>query len=253
LKPDPLIVTILGSGTGLPSLARSSPAYLLSFRGTRLLIDCGSGTLRRLLHAGQPYAEIDAIFVTHCHADHVADLVPLLHALAIEDKRVRPLELYGPQGFPEVLEKLIVPLASRPRGFELQPRVAASSQHWRELKISTSPTAHSARLPSIAYRFVAGGRTVVFSGDTDYRPELATFASAADLLVLDCSFSDANKVDGHLCPRECGALATDAGAQTVVLSHLYPETEPAELRVEQCRAHFDGTIVLAEDLLELTV
>jgi ribonuclease BN (tRNA processing enzyme) len=248
-----MTVTILGSGTGLPSLERSSPAYLLAWPGGRALIDCGAGTLRRLLRAGQSPSELAAVFITHCHADHISDLVPLVHALAIEDSRREPLELIGPAGFPDLVEQHILALATRPSSFPIGARVAAPSVLWRGLEITTTATAHSARLPSLAYRFGAAGRSVVFSGDTDHSPELARFATAADLLVLDCSFSDAHKVAGHLAAGECGLIAAEAGVTTVVLSHLYPEDEPMQLRLEQCRANFAGTIVLAEDLLRLTL
>ncbi|HHN65197.1 MAG TPA: ribonuclease Z, partial [Nitrospirae bacterium] len=72
---------ILGSGTCVPSLQRNAPGYLLELEGMRVLVDCGSGILLQLERAGRSYRDIDAVFITHSHPDHISDLMPLIHAL----------------------------------------------------------------------------------------------------------------------------------------------------------------------------
>jgi ribonuclease BN (tRNA processing enzyme) len=94
---------------------------------------------------------------------------------------------------------------------------------------------------------------VVFSGDTDDDLGLSIFAQGTDLLVLDCSFTDAMKEEGHLAAGECGRLAARACARRVLLSHIYTGAEPDEVRIEQCRTYYSGPVQLAEDLMELTV
>ena len=71
---------ILGSGTGVPSLTRGSPAFLVKAENQSILLDGGSGTLVRMLQAGVTYKDVDAILYTHIHPDHVAELVPLIFA-----------------------------------------------------------------------------------------------------------------------------------------------------------------------------
>ena len=75
-------ITVLGSGTAVPDLQRNSAGYLLEEKGHRFLIDFGYGTVHQLLHLGITYHDIDRIFLTHPHPDHMCDLVPFLYSVA---------------------------------------------------------------------------------------------------------------------------------------------------------------------------
>ena len=91
---------ILGSGTGIPSLTRGSPAALVTAGDTSVLLDSGSGTLQRLLQAGMTYKDVDDILYSHIHPDHVADLVPLIFACKYkEEPREKDLLILGGKGF----------------------------------------------------------------------------------------------------------------------------------------------------------
>ena len=249
-----LTVTVLGSGTGVPSLDRCAAGYLVETVGQTALLDCGPGVVRQVLSAGRDVTDIEAVFVTHTHPDHVADLVPLFHALNLLDQpRDEPLRLYGPSGIAEFVEQRVIPVSYPPQAFELSMEEVSDQFHWGEVLVTVEETVHTERLPSLAFRFEAGGRSVVFSGDGEDSPGLRSLAAAADLLVLDCSFPNRRKVPGHMSAGECGRLAHAAGAQRVLLSHLYP-TAPADGdRVTECRAHFSGEVLLAEDLMVLEV
>src|SRR4030066_2105550 len=100
---------ILGSGTCVPSLKRSAPGYYLQAEDWQALVDCGSGTLLQLERAGKSYKDIDAVFITHGHPDHFADLMPLIHALLATPKFRREKDLYivAPGGFIAYYEKAI--------------------------------------------------------------------------------------------------------------------------------------------------
>jgi len=245
-------LTVLGSGTAVPSLIRCSAGYLLRTPGFAALVDCGNGVLRQLLRTEQPYAELDAVFVTHTHADHVAALVPLLHALnLLPPPRVQPLHLFGPPGFVGFVEDRVLPVSSSPISYEVRAVEAGQSTHFRDATVTTAPTVHTQSTASVAYRFEINGRSIVLSGDADADSDLVRLALDANLLILDCSFPNALKTPGHLCAGECGRLAHEARVRTVVLSHLYPTSLPDSVRVEECREHFAGEIILAEDLLRL--
>ncbi|MBF0159444.1 MAG: ribonuclease Z, partial [Magnetococcales bacterium] len=117
-------LTILGSGTGVPSLQRNAPGYLLQpRRGRHFLIDCGSATLRQLEQVGVPYHRLDAVLITHTHADHIGDLMALIHALRyfpIDGRlRTQPLYLLGPPGFASFCERIVLPVTGRPTHFDL--------------------------------------------------------------------------------------------------------------------------------------
>ena len=247
-------VTILGSGTGIPSLQRNAAGYLLEVAGLEYLIDCGSGTLLRLEQAQKSYRNLDAVFFTHTHVDHIGDLMPLLHALRLPGlPREKPLSIIGPSGFPDFFQRYVEPVVGLPSEFDVHVLEARHLDGWDGINIGTVATVHSSRMNSIAYRFEAEGRNLVFSGDCDVDPGIVELAQGADLLILDCSTLDAGKVVGHLSAGECGRVAASAGVARVVLTHFYPISGSDEQRAQECRRWYGGTIVLAEDLMELVV
>jgi ribonuclease BN (tRNA processing enzyme) len=100
-------LTILGSGTSIPSLRRAPPGYLLRAGSTLALLDSGPGTLRRVLEAGASLEEITHVFYSHTHVDHIADLAPLLFASRNPyAPRRSPLTIAGSRGFLEFFEGL---------------------------------------------------------------------------------------------------------------------------------------------------
>ncbi len=244
-------ITILGSGTGVPSIDRNAPAYLLETTDRRCLVDCGSGTLRQLLRAGVSYKSVDALFFTHTHPDHIGDLIGLIHALKATPgfRREQPLHLFGPTGFPAFYQQCIAPVATPPKHFEV--RVAEAAVHFDFLgtDVHSAATVHSDQVPSVAYRFEQGGRSAVFSGDCDYDEAVIRLARGADVLVVDCSFPDMLKVAGHLSATECGRVAAGAEVKSMILSHLYPVPADLDTRLDEARSGFGGPVRLAEDLM----
>jgi ribonuclease BN (tRNA processing enzyme) len=94
----------------------------------------------------------------------------------------------------------------------------------------------------------SAGRSLVYSGDTDFSENLTLLAKGADLFICESALPDGQKVAGHLTPSEAGKMAARAGVGTLVLTHLYPECEGVDL-VGQSRKHFDGRVVVAQDLM----
>ncbi len=244
-------VTVLGSGTGVPSLERGSPGYLLEASGQLCLIDCGSGTLRQLLRAGKSYLDLHTVFVTHYHPDHIGDLIPLIHALKATPgaRRERALILFGPPGFLEYYEHCVTPVATPPKHFPIQVHEAATSFTHLGMSVRTAPTLHSDHLNSIAYRFEDAAKTIVFSGDCDYDRSIISIARGADLMFIDCSFPSALKLQGHLSATECGQIADLAGVRHLVLSHLYPVPAHQDTRLPEARQACSAEVSLATDLM----
>ena len=244
---------ILGSGTCVPSLRRNAPGYYLEAQGYNVLVECGSGTLLQLEKAGLSYREIDAVFITHSHPDHFADLMPLVQALMATPsfKREKDLFVFCPDAFVDYYERAIASVLGAPRHFHVRLRDVKESQEFGPFRIVTAKTVHSS--DSMSYRFEQGGRSVVFTGDTDYDQGIIALAREADILITDCSFPEAMKVPGHLSAKECGLVAQKAGVKQLVLSHIYPSGSPDEDRVRESRETFHGDVVLAEDLMEITV
>jgi ribonuclease BN (tRNA processing enzyme) len=248
----PMKLIVLGSGTCVPSLQRHAPGYLLLEGSQQLLIDCGSGTLFQLERAGRSYRSIDAVCITHTHPDHVADLVPLLQALRVTPGFVRSQELLilGPPSVRTLLERAY-PWLLGAEAFVTRCIEMPGRHQFATLRVNSCATQHTD--DSVAYRFEAGGRSLVITGDADYDSALVEFARGADLLVADCSFPDRLKIRGHMSASECGRLAEQAGVGRLLLSHLYPVEAGDAARLHESRAVYRGPVELAEDLAQWQV
>jgi len=120
-----------------------------------------------------------------------------------------------------------------------------------DLWIKTLPLEHTPE--SVGYRIASPqGRTVVYAGDTDYCPNIVELARGADLLLLECSFPEGRKVNGHLTPSLAGRIAQEAECRRLVLTHLYPPCDQSDIRGD-CRKVFDGEVLLAEDMMRITI
>ena len=246
--------TILGSGTGIPSLVRRAPGYLLEMDGKRWLVDCGSGSLLQLEQLKKSFQTLDGVFITHTHADHIGDLTPLVHAFRLPALvREKPFKLIGPPGFLAFFDQVVASVASPPSHFPFSVEEMSLSMRWDGVEIRSQATLHSDRLSSVAYRFEQDGKSIVFSGDCDYDRRLVEFAKGADVLILDCSTLDSNKVKGHLSAGLAGLVAAQAGVKRLIPTHFYPLELDDSYRISECRIHFSGSIDLAEDLMEFQI
>lgn len=244
---------VLGSGCSIPSLTRGAPGLILLVEGKPLLLDSGSGTLDRLLRAGIPYSDVDTLFYTHRHNDHTADLGPFLQTSNIPGyRRERDLTIVGPKGFRNFFERTLALYPwLRPATYQVNVReVWQSRLRVAGCLVETQPTQHTT--DSVGYRLTREGKTFVYSGDATYNQSVVKLAHDADLLVLECSFPDELEVEGHLTPALAGRVAHEAEAKRLVLTHFYPVCDGYDI-VSQCRAEYDGQIILAEDNLRIEV
>jgi ribonuclease BN (tRNA processing enzyme) len=248
-------VIVLGSGTGIPSLRRASPGLLVFSENTTILIDSGPGILRRMLEAGATYQDIDLILYTHIHPDHVSDLVPILFACKYAElPREKELLCLGGRGFKSYFRKLKT-LYGRwieAQSYELTVReISQKPLVYRDLKILSRPVAHIAE--SVGYRieFKDGG-SIAISGDTDYCQSMIDLGFEVDLLVLESSFPDGKKVEGHLTPSLAGKLALESHCRKLMLYHLYPVCDQYDILM-QCGQVYHGELILAEDLMKVKI
>lgn len=218
-----------------------------------MLLDAGPCTLARLLHQGITYTDIDRLFCTHLHPDHSVDIACMLFAMRnAEPRREKPLQIYGPPGLREFYEGLnqVYNNSLEPKSYELDLielwDAEAMFDSWR---VRASPMSHM--VPAVGYRLeFSDGKALVYSGDTDYCENIVRLAVGADILVLECSFPDDLRVEGHLVPSLCARIARESGCKTLVLSHFYPQWEGRDI-LEECRRFYDGKLILAEDGMEL--
>lgn len=245
-------IYILGSGTCVPTLKRGAPGVAVRLDGETILFDSGSGTLERLLRAGIDYKEIDHLCYTHTHVDHTADLIPLLFALRNTPgfARTKKLGLWGSNEFLELFARLdaIYGKWLHAHSYAITPGevpsdgVRLSGGHIIAGAVRHQPGA-------LGYRVEAhSGKVFVYSGDTDYCSGIVDLSKKAHLLLLECSTPDAYKAEGHLSPAFAGRIAREAGAETLVLTHMYPGCDDWDLRSE-CEKEFAGEVILAEDMM----
>jgi len=246
-------LTIIGTGTCVPSLERGSPANRLRIGELSVLVDCGPGTLRQMERAKISYRDIDMVFFTHFHPDHISDLPALIHALNWTPGYVRKkdLVLVGPVGLKEFFSSSIRPASGtiRPDSYKIAVKEIAGKMKFGGFEVECTKTIHS--LNSIAYRFREGGKTLVITGDCDYDENLVKFSQNADLLLLECSFPNSMKTKGHMTPTECGMMAKSSRAKRLALTHIYPT--PYESVMLKDAKKFFGNTVLARDLMKIKI
>jgi ribonuclease BN (tRNA processing enzyme) len=245
-----LRLTVLGSGTIVPSQVRRATSLLLEGGGEDILIDCGPGALQSLEDTGKSYRDLHRILITHFHPDHTLGLGRLFSAIK-NDMAVTGqhwIVIYGPEGIERFVSGWddlyggIVPgddtlnLVMMEPGYEIDIG---------DMLITAGPAEHGGR-PALAYRIDRAGRSIVYTGDTSRSERLDRFASGADLLVSECSFPDESPAEGHMTPSMVGEMAASAGVGEVLLVHMYPffgETDPAA----EVRRKFRGKVTTGRD------
>ena len=246
---------VVGSGTGTPTLRRGAPGAIVLSNSACFLIDSGSGTLRRMLEVGVTCRDPDLLLYTHIHPDHVSDLVPILFATKdVDQPREKELWCVGGPGFGSYFEKLKNLYGSwiEPQSYPLTIKeISEETIFYRDLKILSRPMAHTPG--SIGYRIeFKDGKTMAVSGDTDYCQNIVDLAFKVDLLVLECSFPEGRKVEGHLTPSLAGRIGLESRCKRLLLTHLYPVCDQFDI-LGQCRQVYPGPIILAEDLMRINI
>jgi ribonuclease BN (tRNA processing enzyme) len=251
-------VTILGSGTCVPSLERSSCAVMLETGSSLLLFDAGAGTIRRVLESGKQLSDITHILLSHFHPDHCAELVSILFASkypAATDRNV-PLTVSAGEGLLEFLAGLKkafgdwIELPKEMVRFEEMSTEKLDFRQFADFQLESIPVQHNPE--SIAYRICTGSCRVVYSGDTQRSENLVALADKADLLICESAMPDGQGIAGHLTPSQAGEIAQRAGVRHLVLTHFYPACTDADI-AGQCRSRYSGKLTLAEDLLRFEI
>lgn len=236
-------LTVLGSGSAF-SGAGHNACYCLD---GRLLIDCGSPAQLLLPQAGYVLADLDAILLTHFHADHTAMLPVVLGARALAVDDPRPLQLAGPPGTREFVSRLVRTgygahlhgLIMDRLGLDATVLQDGSDTEVCGYRIRAHSVPHSTG-PSLAYAVSdATGATAGFSGDSTFSAGLRRAAQQSHLFVCECTGWD-QPVPSHMCWDEVQELIAACPDTRFLLSHL---TERRQVR---------GAL-LAHDLLSLDV
>jgi len=264
---DGIKVTLLGTGTPFPNAERFGSAILVEGAGTKLLFDCGRGVVIRLTQAGVSPKEIDALFLTHLHSDHVVG-IPDLWLSGWLLGRSKPLPIWGPQGTSSMAKHL-----AQAFGFDIHIRQAAPDPLPAEgveidakeieqgeifndglARVSAFLVDHGAVKPAFGYRVDSAGHSVVISGDTKFCQTLVDFARGADCLI-HAAWSAGWKNPAPPSMRSI-ASAEDAGRVFAIvkpkLGVIY-HYKTEEGLSDAVRKEYNGPFVIAKDLMVINV
>jgi ribonuclease BN (tRNA processing enzyme) len=252
-------LTILGSGTSVPHPDRAGPSHWLETRQGSLLLDISADAAHRMAEERLDWPNLDAIWISHFHLDHMGGLVPFLFGskwAPQTQSRTKPLRIFGPIGLRRIFEAMnlsnnyqlleqaftVEIVEVRPNtDFEVLPDVAAN----------TFSTPHTEE--SLALRLKdEDSKLFVYTSDTGFSEDLIPFAKDADLLLMECSFRRNKPVQKHLELVEAMRLARECTPKRLVLTHLYPEWDEVDL-VAEARSLWPGETVEAKDGLRLAI
>lgn len=250
-------LTVIGSGTLVPSGERSSPCHLIEADGTFLLLDAGPGAVHGLARHGKPWWKVGHLVLTHFHTDHFADLPHLLFALkwACPSARTRPLHVIGPPGLQRRIEALRTAhgeFIAHP-GFDVVYTEVARDGTWDDgsLTLRFAPTRHADH--SVAVRIELEDRAAGYTGDTGPDPALGPFLRGCGLLVSECALTDPATATNHLSPASVAELARAANPASLVLTHLYPPLDAAAVPALVRAAGYPGRVICARDGQQFTI
>lgn len=254
-------------GTGSPRLDgdRMGAGTMFAHGGRAMLIDCGIGALHRLTELGMGAHQVDAVFVTHHHVDHVADLPGLVMVRWIASRHgpLPPLTVYGPPGTRRfvgaTLASYAVDIASRralglsdgavmPDVVEVADGARATVGPWT---VTAFDVDHHPIAEALGYQVERGHARTVVSGDTRPCSSLAERAAGADLLLHEALYPGYGQASYHTGVEDVGRLAARVGVRRLVLTHLIPGTLPDATWLGAVRPHYRGPVVVARDLLQL--
>ena len=278
-------LVLLGTGGGprVTPKGRAKPANLLVVDNVPYVIDCGEGVALQLVRAGVPLDKLRYVILTHHHSDHNLDYGNLIYDGWVAGLRT-PVDAYGPPPIREITDAYF-----QLNRFDIETRIADEGRidlrklvgvhefaqdglvmQNADVKVSAMRVRHPPVTQTYAYRFDCADRSIVFSGDTTYSPELIALAKGADVLVCEAmhpgglerllakvpnaSTLRQHLLASHIVTEDLGRLAAEAGVKKLVMTHLVPGDDPTitdEMWIEGVRKNYGGEIVVGRDLMEI--
>jgi ribonuclease BN (tRNA processing enzyme) len=230
-------LTVIGCAGSAPGPASPASCYLVQHEGFSLLLDLGNGAFGALQAVLDP-ADVDAVYLSHLHADHCLDAAPFMvwHRYSgRSDGRAVPL--YAPVGADRRLATAYDP-AGGPIDdvFDTTP-IGPGSWTLGPFSVTTARTAHP--VECYAVRLTAGGRSLVYTGDTGPSPAVVELARGADVLLAEAAYAEGPDLPPglHLTGRQAGEHAAAAGVGRLLVTHV-PSWIDADAQLAGARAVF---------------
>jgi ribonuclease BN (tRNA processing enzyme) len=250
-------LTVLGSSGTYPTPERACTGFLITSGETNIWIDCGVGTFANL-QRHMDFFDVDAVFLSHLHVDHILDLYSFYYAIRYSTNNKGPtgVPVYGPAEAEEFLTHMLSTGGAGHQHFAgfLDFRTASPDE-----KVEVGPftftfatTVHP--IDVLAMRIEAEGRTLCYTSDTGWTDSLVDFAKGADVLIVEATLHQPKEElkEIHLTAQEAGRLGAEANAGKLLLTHIQPGLDPSK-SVEMAGERFDGPILVAEEHLKIEV
>jgi ribonuclease Z len=272
-------VTLLGTGCPPPVMNRFGPSILVEAGERKFLFDAGRGASQRLAQLAVRWQDIDGVFLTHLHSDHVVGFPDLwLTGWLLGPGRNRPLDVWGPRGTQKMMSHLEQAFEAdiRIRLYDDRPSpdgVVILATDIREgvvyekagVKITAFEVDHAPVRPAFGYRIDFNGRSVVLSGDTRVSQNLIRHAQGVDLLVHEVAAPDSFRragvtaeraktvIEHHVTPEQAGEVFAKTKPRLAVYSHIvWPTATEADL-IPTTRKTYAGALEVGEDLMVIDV
>lgn len=250
-------LVILGSGTSVPHPQRASAANWLETQNGSVLLDVSADSGHRMAEEHLDWPNLDAIWVSHFHLDHMGGLTPFLFSTKWAPQtrnRTKPLRVFGPTGlgklFNAINDSNNYGLNEQPFPVELiEVNAGKSFPILRDVNATTFSTPHTNESQAIRITD-SKGSSIVYTSDTGYSDELAEFAKGVNVLLMESSFWKSSPVVIHLALEDALRVARLAEPQTLILNHLYPEWDGVDL-VQEAAELWRGKVIAADDGLRI--
>jgi ribonuclease BN (tRNA processing enzyme) len=244
-------ITILGKSPSWQDAGGACSGYLVEHADHALLIDCGNGVFGKLRPV-RDYMSLDAVVVSHLHADHFIDLVPFSYALRYAPRAgdARPV-LHAPTGSTECFRRVVGAWGGEDLiegAFDLREYAPGDSMEVGPLRLETREVVHFVSTCAIAVTAGDAPGRFVFGADTAPTEALVEHARDADLLIVESTLTEPEPDDdrGHLTPAEAGDHARRAGVGRLVLTHISDEIDQSWALREATEA-FGGPVEIAHE------
>jgi ribonuclease BN (tRNA processing enzyme) len=254
-------VTVLGKSPSWQDAAGACSGYLVQEGDFTLLLDCGNGVFSKLRRLCD-YVDVDAVLISHLHADHFLDLVPFSYALCYAprqqpvpvggwpgtDHPARP-DLFVPSGATEVFRKIVGCWGNDDlvdNAFEISEYEGTEELTIGPLSVRFCEVPHFT--VTYAIELTSNGSRFTFSADCSPNEQLVQFAHDTDVLLIEATLPRPERtgIRGHLTPREAGEHGRQASARRLILTHYSDEMDPEWARAEAADS-YGGSVELARE------
>ena len=273
-------LTLLGTGCPKVDFKRFGPANLVSTNKTKILVDCGSGVTQRLNEAKISSEEIDALFLTHLHSDHVVDFYQLIIS-SWHSYRTKPWKVYGPKGTNFFVKKIMsawkverkqrikYEARSSTKAFKIIVKEFKSigTIKVKDIKVSYFEVDHKPVKYAYGFNFLHKNKKLTISGDTRPSENVMKFGQLADVLLhevfIDGEIIKTNKMRTaktlhnvkayHTSSSLVGKIAKITRCKKLVLTHFVPTQFDEKKLKEIVKKDFDKNPIIGRDLLKIKI